>query len=712
MNILDNLNPPQKEAVMHGQGPLLILAGAGSGKTRVLTHRVAYLIAVRKVPPSRILAVTFTNKAAGEMRTRVIKMLGRAAADLWLGTFHSICVRILRRQGQKLGYAPNFVIYDVDDQMSVVRKAMAELEVPEKRFPPRGIHARISDAKNRLIGPEDFGSMVGDFFEEQVAKVYPIYQRKLEECNALDFDDLLWKTTVLFERFPEIKEDYGDRFLHVLVDEYQDTNHAQYVLVKQMAEKHRNLCVVGDDDQSIYGWRGADIHNILDFEKDFPEAKVVKLEENYRSTKKILDAAGAVVKNNLGRKEKTLWTQNEEGTNLVLMEPFDEREEGRAVVQKIQELKREGYELKDFVTLYRTNAQSRALEEGFRNAGIPYVIVGGLKFYERKEIKDVLAYLKVLLNPKDEVSLVRIVNVPLRGIGETSLKRLLEYAGEKSITFYEALVKAGEIEERIPPKAKDGFRALYYLLERYRKRVEQENADALTGDLVQDIGYVEELKRERTVDAESRIENIQELLAGVEEFCERSEDKSLAGFLGEVSLLTDIDTWDEEKNAVTLMTLHNAKGLEFPVVFICGLEEGLFPHASSLDDPAEMEEERRLFYVGVTRAKERAFLSTTSHRRRYGRGIGTVPSRFLEEVPKELMTIEGRIAAGEDGFSDRVEDENDGLRPGARVRHPAFGVGQVLALEGGGDGLKAVVLFRGGRKKTLVVRYANLMSED
>jgi DNA helicase-2/ATP-dependent DNA helicase PcrA len=712
MNILDNLNPPQKEAVMHGQGPLLILAGAGSGKTRVLTHRVAYLIAVRKVPPSRILAVTFTNKAAGEMRTRVIKMLGRAAADLWLGTFHSICVRILRRQGQKLGYAPNFVIYDQDDQMSVVRKAMAELEVPEKRFPPRGIHARISDAKNRLVSPEDFGSMVGDFFEEQVAKVYPIYQRKLEECNALDFDDLLWKTTVLFEKFPEIKEDYGDRFLHVLVDEYQDTNHAQYVLVKQMAEKHRNLCVVGDDDQSIYGWRGADIHNILDFEKDFPEAKVVKLEENYRSTKKILDAAGAVVKNNLGRKEKTLWTQNEEGTNLVLMEPFDEREEGRAVVQKIQELKREGYELKDFVTLYRTNAQSRALEEGFRNAGIPYVIVGGLKFYERKEIKDVLAYLKVLLNPKDEVSLTRIVNVPLRGIGETSLKRLLEYAGEKSIPFYEALVKAGEIEDRIPPKAKDGFRALYYLLERYRKRVEQENADALTGDLVQDIGYVEELKRERTVDAESRIENIQELLAGVEEFCERSEDKSLAGFLGEVSLLTDIDTWDEEKNAVTLMTLHNAKGLEFPVVFICGLEEGLFPHASSLDDPAEMEEERRLFYVGLTRAKERAFLSTTSHRRRYGRGIGTVPSRFLEEVPKELVTIEGRSAAGEDGFYDRVEDENDGLRPGTRVRHPAFGVGQVLALEGGGDGLKAVVLFRGGRKKTLVVRYANLMSED
>jgi DNA helicase-2/ATP-dependent DNA helicase PcrA len=712
MNILDNLNPPQKEAVMHGQGPLLILAGAGSGKTRVLTHRVAYLIAVRKVPPSRILAVTFTNKAAGEMRTRVIKMLGRAAADLWLGTFHSICVRILRRQGQKLGYAPNFVIYDVDDQMSVVRKAMAELEVPEKRFPPRGIHARISDAKNRLVGPEDFGSMVGDFFEEQVAKVYPIYQRKLEECNALDFDDLLWKTTVLFDKFPEIKEDYGDRFLHVLVDEYQDTNHAQYVLVKQMAEKHRNLCVVGDDDQSIYGWRGADIHNILDFEKDFPEAKVVKLEENYRSTKKILDAAGAVVKNNLARKEKTLFTHNDEGTNLVLMEPFDEREEGRAVVQKIQELKREGYELKDFVTLYRTNAQSRALEEGFRNAGIPYVIVGGLKFYERKEIKDVLAYLKVLLNPKDEVSLVRIVNVPLRGIGETSLKRLLDYAGEKSIPFYEALVKAGEIEDRIPSKAKDGFRALYYLLERYRKRVEQENADALTGDLVKDIGYVEELKRERTVDAESRIENIQELLAGVEEFCERSEDKSLAGFLGEVSLLTDLDTWDEEKNAVTLMTLHNAKGLEFPVVFICGLEEGLFPHASSLDDPAEMEEERRLFYVGVTRAKERAFLSTTSHRRRYGRGIGTVPSRFLEEVPKELVTIEGRIAAGEDGFSDRVEDENDGLRPGARVRHPAFGVGQVLALEGGGDGLKAVVLFRGGRKKTLVVRYANLMSED
>ena len=697
---------------MHGQGPLLILAGAGSGKTRVLTHRVAYLIAVRKVPPSRILAVTFTNKAAGEMRTRVIKMLGRAAADLWLGTFHSICVRILRRQGQKLGYAPNFVIYDTDDQMSVVRKAMAELEVPEKRFPPRGIHARISDAKNRLVGPEDFGSMVGDFFEEQVAKVYPIYQRKLEECNALDFDDLLWKTTVLFEKFPEIKEDYGDRFLHVLVDEYQDTNHAQYVLVKQMAEKHRNLCVVGDDDQSIYGWRGADIHNILDFEKDFPEAKVVKLEENYRSTRKILDAAGAVVKNNLGRKEKTLWTQNEEGTNLVLMEPFDEREEGRAVVQKIQELKREGYELKDFVTLYRTNAQSRALEEGFRNAGIPYVIVAGLKFYERKEIKDVLAYLKVLLNPKDEVSLVRIVNVPLRGIGETSLKRLLDYAAEKSIPFYEALVKAGEIEDRIPAKAKDGFRALFYLLERYRKRVEQENADALTGDLVQDIGYVEELKRERTVDAESRIENIQELLAGVEEFCERSEDKSLAGFLGEVSLLTDIDTWDEEKNAVTLMTLHNAKGLEFPVVFICGLEEGLFPHASSLDDPAEMEEERRLFYVGLTRAKERAFLSTTSHRRRYGRGIGTVPSRFLEEMPKELVTLEGRAHSGEDGFSDPVEDENDGLRPGARVRHPAFGVGQVLALEGGGDGLKAVVLFRGGRKKTLVVRYANLMSED
>lgn len=712
MDILDKLNPPQKEAVTYGQGPLLILAGAGSGKTRVLTHRVAYLIAVRKVPPSRILAVTFTNKAAGEMRNRVIKMLGRAAADLWLGTFHSICVRILRRQGQKIGYAPNFVIYDEDDQMSIVRKAMAELEVSEKRFPPRGIHARISDAKNRLIGPEDFGQYVGDSFEEQVAKVYPIYQRKLEECNALDFDDLLWKTTVLFDKFPEVREDYGDRFLHVLVDEYQDTNHAQYVLVRQIAEKHRNLCVVGDDDQSIYGWRGADINNILDFEKDFPEAKVVKLEENYRSTQKILSAAGAVVKNNIGRKEKTLWTKNEEGVNLSLMEPFDEREEGRAVVQKIQELKREGYDLKDFVVLYRINAQSRALEEGMRNAGIPYVIVGGLRFYERKEIKDVLAYLRVLLNQKDEVSLTRIVNVPLRGIGETSIKKILEYANDKGLTFYDALVKAGDVDDRVPAKAKDGFRALFYLLERYRSRVAKENADVITGDLVKDIGYVEELRRERTVEAESRIENIQELLAGVEEFCERSEDKSLAGFLGEVSLLTDIDTWDEEKDAVTLMTLHNAKGLEFPVVFVCGLEEGLFPHASSLDDQAEMEEERRLFYVGVTRAKERVYISCASHRRRYGRGIGTVPSRFLEEVPRELMTFEGGVSLGEAGDRDRYDDEGDGLRSGAWVRHPTFGVGQVQALEGEGEGLKAVVIFRGGLKKKLLVQYADLKSED
>ena len=708
MNILEKLNPPQREAVTHGQGPLLILAGAGSGKTRVLTHRVAYLISVRKVPPSRILAVTFTNKAAEEMRTRVLKMLGRAAADLWLGTFHSICVRILRREGLKLGYAPNFVIYDDDDQLSLIKKAMADLEVSEKRFPPRGIQARISGAKNVLVGPEDFGQYVGDLFEEQVAKVYPVYQRKLEECNALDFDDLLWKTAVLFEKFPEVKEEWGDRFLHVLVDEYQDTNHAQYVIVKQLAEKHRNLAVVGDDDQSIYGWRGADINNILDFEKDFPEAKVVKLEENYRSTQKILKAAGAVVKNNLGRKEKTLWTKNEEGHNLTLLEPFDEREEGRAVVQKVQELKREGYELKDFVVLYRTNAQSRALEEGMRNAGVPYVIVGGLRFYERKEIKDVLAYLKVLLNPRDEVSLLRIVNVPLRGIGEASVKKLLEFANDKRLTFYDSLVRAGEVEDRIPLKAKDGFRGLYYLLERYRQKVDKENADGITGELVKDIGYLEELRRERTVEAESRIENIEELLSGVEEFCERSEDKTLAGFLGEVSLLTDIDTWDEKKDAVTLMTLHNAKGLEFPVVFICGMEEGLFPHSSSLDDQAEMEEERRLFYVGVTRAKERAYLSTTSHRRRYGRGIGTVPSRFLEEIPQEFLTFEAGSSLGE-----RYEgpEDDDGLKVGARVRHPQFGVGQIQDIEGEGEDLKAVVLFRGGQKKTLMVRYAGLMLE-
>lgn len=636
MKILDDLNPPQREAVEYLGGPLLVLAGAGSGKTRVLTYRIVYLIGAAKVNPWNILAVTFTNKAAGEMKERVEKLMGYRSRNMWIGTFHSRCVRILRKECEFLGYPSNFTIYDADDQLSLMKKTLKQMNVSHKQYPPKSILEKISGAKTILLTPQEYASHTKSYFEEMVAKIYKTYQESLKSCNAFDFDDLISKTVELFKENPKILKKYANRFKHILVDEYQDTNYAQYVLLVQLASIHKNLCVVGDEDQSIYSWRGAEIRNILEFEQDFPDAKVIKLEQNYRSTKRILDAATSVVKNNINRKGKILWTENKRGGKIYLFHKKDEREEARSTIDLIQhEICQTGkLNLRDFCVLYRTNAQSRALEEAFRRADIPYTIVGGIKFYERKEIKDLLAYLKVVVNPADDVSMRRIVNVPPRGIGETTIKNFDTLMEDFGISLYEAMSRVDETS--LPNSKKDKIKKFIKLLNGYRKLKKKVDAYELLSKIENDIGYLNILEKERTIEAESRIENVRELLASVKNFTVEADDPSVEAYIAEVTLLTDIDRWDEKKDVVTLMTAHNAKGLEFPVVFITGLEEGLFPHASSLYPPSELEEERRLFYVGLTRAKRKVYLSYADRRSRFS-GRFQFPSRFIMEIPTNLL---------------------------------------------------------------------------
>lgn len=637
---LDNLNPIQQEAVKQTDGPLLILAGAGSGKTRVLTYRIAYLIGVLGVPPWNILAVTFTNKAAAEMRERVYQLVGKAAQQVWLGTFHSTGVRILRREAERLGLDRNFTIYDSDDQLSLIKKVMRELDTSERQFPPKVIQARIDGAKNELLSPTVYAQLATEFFDERVALIYARYQKELQESNGLDFGDLIMKPVELFQLYPDVLKRYQDRFRYILVDEYQDTNHAQYMFVNLLAAQHRNLCVVGDDDQSIYMWRGADLNNILDFEKDYPEARVIRLEQNYRSTQTILSAANAVVQNNLGRKGKTLWTKNPPGEKLSLREALDDRDEALWVVDRIrEELRHNHCGLGNFVVLYRTNAQSRVLEDGLRQAGIPYVIVGGVRFYERKEVKDILAYLKLVVNPRDSVSLKRIINMPSRGIGEATIRKLEKLAAEEGISLFEALGHHDKVLNISTPTRGEIDR-FWKMIAKYTSLKGIWPADRLARELVTETGYISQLQAEGTVDAENRIENVRELLVAVEHFVERSEDPSLEAFLEEVSLLSDIDQWEHRADAVTLMTVHCAKGLEFPVVFITGLEEGLFPLSRAYENPAELEEERRLFYVAMTRAKEKVYLSLAHHRRRYENFFGRPRSRFLDEIPGEFLEVE------------------------------------------------------------------------
>jgi DNA helicase-2/ATP-dependent DNA helicase PcrA len=747
MSILQSLNPAQQEAVKAVDGPVMIIAGAGSGKTRALTYRVAYLVSLG-VRPYQILALTFTNKAANEMRSRIVELVGPQSADVWMGTFHSVFARILRSEAEKIGFTRSFSIYDVDDSLSAIKDIMSSLGLSQQQFSPHAIRSRISLSKNQLLSSAEYGRLASDIFEEKTALVYEHYATRLRKNNALDFDDLLIKPLELFDRHPKTLEKYQLRFKYILVDEYQDTNRAQYVLIKRLAQRHRNICVVGDDAQSIYAFRGADIRNILDFEHDYPDCRIFRLEQNYRSTKLVLSAADHVIKNNRDQIGKNLWTMNADGEAITVLAAEDEKDEGHLIAEKIShESLRLKLDLKDFVVLYRTNAQSRALEDALRRSGIPYVIVGGVEFYRRKEVKDVLAYLRVLVNPKDDESLLRIINFPYRGIGEATVKRLRATAGEKNASIFDVVSKAESLGG-FADRAKQNIVAFSSLMKKYRALVEKVSPSELSRALVDDLGILEDLKKDGTPEALVRRENVLELLSAITEFSRERTNPSLAEFLEEVSLLTDVDTWEDTRNAVTLMTLHSAKGLEFPVVFVTGLEEGLFPLYASEIDRVELEEERRLFYVGITRTMKKLFLSFVRCRLRYGDSTYPVRSRFIDEIPSHYLLFEsrtgyrhearavseswnriGRQPADKDttaelipsielDFETQGAEANDGfeggdhgtrpLRIGSVVEHAMFGRGRILDLSGKGEGAKAVVHFDEFGKKHLMLKYARL----
>jgi ATP-dependent DNA helicase UvrD/PcrA len=708
--LLESLNPTQLDAVKHTEGPLLILAGAGSGKTRVLTYRIAYLLEEGLAAPEEILAITFTNKAAREMKDRVALLVGPESRKMWVSTFHSFCARILRAHAQKLGYKREFTIYDQADQVRLVKRCIVELGKDPKRFNPKSFAAQISSAKNVLMSPEDYLRSTEGYVAENVAEVYDLYQRRLYENNAMDFDDLIMQTVALLEVFPEVRERYQTRFRYIHVDEYQDTNHAQYRLVNILAAAHRNLCVVGDDDQSVYSWRGADIRNILDFERDYPEAKVVKLEQNYRSTQTILDAANAVVANNASRKAKELWTAGPEGDRIRIFTAVDEYAEARFVVSEIERLMDSGVSLRDVAVFYRTNAQSRALEDVLVREGVPYQIVGGVRFYERAEIKDAMAYLSVISNPSDAVALERIINVPKRGLGSTSVARLQDHARRAGITLYEALGEADAVD--LTGGAKKACRAVLILFEGWRVAAQEVPPAELIGAVLDESGYREELEAERTIEAEARLENLEELINAAREYERYEPEPTLDGFLQEQALYSEQDTLDTEGGSVTLMTLHNAKGLEFGHVFVVGMEEGTFPHARSLDEQ-NLEEERRLCYVGITRAKETLTLSYAKLRSSWGEREYQMPSRFLSEIPEKLKagtipsTSSGRggwgMALPRRSEPERVASGVASYRAGERVRHAKFGVGEVVEA---GEG-KVVVRF-GTQERIFVPEIAPL----
>lgn len=715
--ILKGLNPEQKEAVEHLNGPLLILAGAGSGKTRVLTRRVAYLIEKHGINPSNILAVTFTNKAASEMKERIDSLLGGLKGSIWISTFHSFCVRILRREIEKIGFDDNFVIYDTHDQRTLMKNVLKELDIDINKIKPQAVLAGISDAKNELIGSQEYQEKACDYFSKITGKAYELYQKKLQENNALDFDDLIMKTVELFRKYELVLEYYQDRFKYISIDEYQDVNTAQYQLVQLLAAKHRNLCVVGDPDQGIYGFRGADIRNILNFEHDYPDAKIIKLEQNYRSKEKILKAADAVIANNLSRKEKRLWTNRGSGNDLVYYQAFNEKDEGDYVCRKVKELLEKGYKYGDIAVLYRTNSQSRALEEAMVKYAVPYQIIGGVRFYDRKEIKDIIAYLRVVYNPADTVSLLRIINQPARGIGDGTIGKLELFADSKGISLYEACLRV--VETELGPAFRKRIRSFIDMMEEFRLARDRMPVDELTRFILEKTAYRAELLAEGTIEAQSRLENIDELFSVMEGF--RSEDgrNSLAAFLEEVSLVADIDSLDEESDHITLMTLHSAKGLEFPVVFMVGMEEGIFPHANSMFDPEEMEEERRLCYVGITRAREELFLTMARERLRFGEYVQNPPSGFINEIPAELFAPfpeegrklekpdeEGTGIYDMDGFSGEKERPlHCEYEPGMQIYHPKWGIGRIIEVEDD-HGLRLKIKFSTGTPKTLMAEYA------
>ena len=721
----DELNPQQWEAVRQTEGPVLVVAGAGSGKTRAITYRIVYLIQEKQVAPESILAITFTNKAAKEMLERVYAKLGSYETYPWVSTFHSFCLKLLRKHIHELGYSNDFVIYDDQDQLSLVKKCMKAANVNDEAFPPRSILSHISGFKNDYLFASDIRLDSYSYGNQlKAAEVYPVYQKALRGNNGLDFDDLLMLSVHLLRNHPSIKDYYNQRFRYVLVDEFQDTNVTQYNLVRILTESRQNVCVVGDDDQSIYRWRGANLENLLHFEKDFPNTKVIKLEQNYRSTKNILTAAAAVVRENVARKEKTLWTENDAGAQIVYYRAEDEIDEARAVCERIQQwVNEDGLSFNDMAVLYRTNAQSRVVEDQLRQMELPYQVVGGLRFYERREIKDILAYMRVVLNPTDSVSLKRIVNVPVRGIGKSSLDKLEAYCDQHHLSLLEGLRQAEpqKIVSTGPGKKIAQFVALMdQLATIYKERTAAE----FLNEILARTGYMAKLENEKSPESQSRLENLNELYSAVEQFGETHRDESLRDFLDTTALVSDLDNLDNSRGVLPLMTLHTCKGLEFEGVCMIGVENGLLPHSSSMSSPEEYEEERRLCYVGITRAKRRLMLTNARRRRIYGSTYNYQPSDFLTAIPGEVLHKE--MAVG--GFEARspysygrqaevslpepvrrVSSGNGEYCVGTKVLHPKFGSGVVVNREGNEDDLKVVVFFKKAGKKKLAVNHANLI---
>jgi ATP-dependent DNA helicase UvrD/PcrA len=706
---LADLNPAQREAVLHTEGPVLVIAGAGSGKTRVLTRRIAHLLGAVGVKPPEILAITFTNKAAGEMRDRVGDLVGPPARAAWVMTFHAACGRILRREAQRLGYRSTFTIYDQADQIRLVKRCLEELDRDPKRFTPRGIHSQISNAKNTLVGPEEYTERVASFYDQTVAEVYDLYQKRLFASNAVDFDDMLYLTVDVLERFPEAREKWQEAFRYVLVDEYQDTNHAQYRLLQLLAERHRNVFAVGDPDQSIYAFRGADIRNVLEFEHDFAGAYTIALEQNYRSTQNILDAANGVIRHNRERKEKNLWSELGEGEPVRVVEVEDEHAEARYVAAEIALLVEEGFSGSEVAVFYRTNAQSRVLEDVLVRQGIAYQVIGGPRFYERAEIKDLVAYLQVLDNPYDAVSLLRIANRPRRGIGDSSLARLQTWADQREISLWEATAEAQNAGVgAAPQKALKAFRTT---IESLMSAAQELEVPELIEEVLARSGYMESLEAERTIEAQGRMENLQELVSVAREWREQTEDSTLSAFLQEVSLYSDQDAIRGDGSLVTLMTLHNAKGLEFRAVYLIGMEEGIFPHSRSIEEQG-IEEERRLCYVGMTRARERLTLLHASSRMLYGGRSHNLPSRFLDEVPDKHVERERLRPSSWSGYGAPRQsqiaprDDVPDLSTGDSVRHSTLGEGVVVRIEAGG--LVTVRFADDGSERKLMLDYAPL----
>lgn len=749
--LLQGLNKEQKEAVQQTDGPLLIMAGAGSGKTRVLTQRIAYLMVEKGVNPYNILAITFTNKASREMKERIGAVMGGAAEDVWISTFHSMCVRILRRDIDRLGYNRNFTILDPTDQQSVVKGILKDKNIDPKKFEPRAILNTISSAKNELIDADEYEKQAGNYFDQTIADVYKEYQRRLRKNSALDFDDLIMITIQLFTRVPEVLTFYQRKFQYIHVDEYQDTNRAQYQLVKMLAQRFQNLCVVGDSDQSIYRWRGADIANILSFEKDYPRAKVILLEQNYRSTKTILDAANKVIQNNSNRKPKNLWTDNDEGMKLSYYRADSEQTEAQYVTGKILELKKQdNRKFSDFAILYRTNAQSRVMEEMLLKSNIEYSIVGGIKFYDRKEIKDLLAYLRLIANLDDDISLQRVINVPKRGVGATSVDKIGRFADMADVSMFEALKDLDLIG--LSPKISKAVTEFRQLIKNLHDMQEYLSVTELVEQVIEKSGYRDMLVAEKSLETQSRLENIDEFLSVTKSFEESQDDKSLIAFLTDLALVADIDRSDEDEekssDSVILMTLHSAKGLEFPVVFLMGMEEGVFPHSRSLMEEEEMEEERRLAYVGITRAEEQLFITNAQMRTLFGQTKMNPVSRFIKEIPEELIdTVEvgnGRESqstlntpfgssrsGGYGGMRSTTSSYGAPTRPpvkrpqvnnaatqsswsvGDKAEHGKWGTGTVVSVKGSGDGLELDIAFPAPTGvKRLMAKYAPIQKKS